>query len=95
MLLQTNISADDCQFNNLRGDRESGRIPASAGWSGFRVGSAAMTYAGFAMMAVGLVIYLAAFAQGAGPTMGDRPLQATLFTVATGLLIVGLLLVVG
>ena len=53
-----------------------------------------MTYFGFALMAVGLVIYLAAFAQGAGPTMGDRPLQATLFTVATGLLIVGLLLVV-
>ena len=53
-----------------------------------------MTYPGFALMAIGLIIYLLAFAQGAGPTMGDRPLQATLFTVATALLIVGLLLVI-
>jgi hypothetical protein len=53
-----------------------------------------MTYIGFGLMAVGLVVYLAAFAQGAGPTMGDRPLQATLFTVATALLIVGLLLAI-
>jgi hypothetical protein len=53
-----------------------------------------MTYAGFAMMAAGLVLYLAAFAQGAGPTMGDRPLQATLFTVATILLVGGVLLVI-
>jgi hypothetical protein len=53
-----------------------------------------LTYTGFALMAVGLIIYLLAFAQGAGPTMGDRPLQATLFTVATALLIVGLLLVI-
>jgi len=53
-----------------------------------------MTYVGFGLMAVGLVTYLAAFAQGAGPTMGDRPLQATLFTVATVLLTVGLLLII-
>ena len=52
-----------------------------------------MTYAGFAMMAAGLVLYLAAFAQGAGPTMGDRPLQASLFSAATALLILGVLLV--
>jgi len=53
-----------------------------------------MTYPGFALMAVGLIIYLLAFAQGAGPTMGDRPLQATFFTLATILLVVGLLLVI-
>jgi hypothetical protein len=46
------------------------------------------------MMAVGLVVYLAAFAQGAGPTMGDRPLQASLFTIATVLLIGGVLMAI-
>ncbi len=46
------------------------------------------------MMTVGLVVYLAAFAQGAGPTMGDRPLQASLFTIATILLIGGVLLAI-
>ncbi len=45
-------------------------------------------------MATGLVVYLAAFAQGPGPTMGDRPLQATLFTLATILLVAGLLLLI-
>ena len=65
-----------------------------AGRSGFPFRTATMTYIGFGLMAVGLVVYLAAFAQGAGPTMGDRPLQATLFTVATALLIVGLLLAI-
>ena len=53
-----------------------------------------MTYAGFGLLAVGFLIYLAAFAQGPGPTMGDRPLQATLFTLATLLLVAGLLLIV-
>ena len=92
---QTSILANECQFNNRRAYRAgSPRILASAGRSGCRFGSAAMTYAGFALMAVGLVVYLAAFAQGAGPTMGDRPLQATLFTVATVLLAAGLLIVV-
>jgi hypothetical protein len=50
--------------------------------------------AGWFMMGVGLVLYLAAFAQGPGPTMGDRPLQATLFTLATLLLVGGFILVV-
>ena len=36
--------------------------------------------------------YLGAFAMGPGPTMGDDPKQATLFTVATALLIGGLVL---
>jgi hypothetical protein len=52
-----------------------------------------MTLAGWVMMAAGLVLYLAAFAQGPGPTMGDRPLRATLFTLATLLLIGGFALV--
>jgi len=53
-----------------------------------------MAIAGIAIMATGLVVYLAAFAQGPGPTMGDRPLQATLFTLATILLVAGLLLLI-
>ena len=52
-----------------------------------------MTVAGWLLMALGLVVYLAAFAQGPGPTMADRPLQASLFTVATGLMITGFVLV--
>jgi hypothetical protein len=53
-----------------------------------------MTVLGWVMMAVGLVAYLAAFALGAGPTMGDRPLQASLFTLATVLMIGGFLVLV-
>jgi len=52
-----------------------------------------MTIAGWVIMAAGLVFYLLAFAQGPGPAMGDRPLQATLFTLATALLIGGFVLV--
>ena len=52
-----------------------------------------MTPVGWAMMALGLLTYLAAFAQGPGPTMGDRPLQASLFTLATFLLIAGFVFV--
>jgi len=52
-----------------------------------------MTIAGWAMMAIGLLVYLAAFAQGPGPTMGDRPLQASLFTLATVLMIAGFVFV--
>jgi len=53
-----------------------------------------MTVFGWVMMAVGLVAYLAAFALGAGPTMGDRPLQASLYTLATVLMIGGFLVLV-
>ena len=52
-----------------------------------------MTVAGWVLMALGLVAYLGAFAKGAGPTMGDDPLQATLFTLATVLLITGFVFV--
>jgi hypothetical protein len=53
-----------------------------------------MTIVAWAMMALGLVAYLAAFALGAGPTMGDRPLQASLFSGATLLMIAGFLILV-
>jgi len=53
-----------------------------------------MTLAGWVLMAVGLLLYLCAFAQGPGPTMGDRPLQASLFTLATVCLITGFILLV-
>ena len=46
------------------------------------------------MLAIGLVLYLAAFAQGSGPTMGDSTLQATLFSLATLLMIAGFVFVV-
>ena len=52
-----------------------------------------MTIAGWVLIAVGLIAYLAAFAKGAGPTMGDDPLQASLFTLATLLMIAGFVLV--
>ncbi len=45
------------------------------------------------MLVAGLIVYLAAFAQGPGPTMGDRPLQASLFTAATVLLVLGFVFV--
>ena len=53
-----------------------------------------MTIAGWALMVTGLIAYLAAFARGAGPTMGDDTLQASLFTLATILMITGFVLLV-
>jgi hypothetical protein len=53
-----------------------------------------MSIAGGVMMLVGLLLYLAAFAQGPGPTMGDNPVQASLFSLATVLLIGGFVLLV-
>lgn len=52
-----------------------------------------MTLLGWVMMAVGIVVYLLAFAKGPGPTMGDDPVQASLFTLATVLLIGGFVVV--
>jgi hypothetical protein len=52
-----------------------------------------MTIAGWALLVLGLVVYVLAFAQGPGPTMGDRPLQASLFTLATILMILGFVFV--
>jgi hypothetical protein len=53
-----------------------------------------MTIAGFAMLIIGIICYLAAFARGPGPTMGDDTLQASLFTLATILLFGGFILLV-
>jgi hypothetical protein len=53
-----------------------------------------MIILGWAMMAIGLISYLGAFALGAGPTMGDKPLQASLFTLATILMIGGFFVLV-
>ena len=53
-----------------------------------------MTIVGWIMLAAGLVSYLLAFARGPGPTMGDDTVQASLFTVATILLIGGFLVLV-
>jgi hypothetical protein len=53
-----------------------------------------MVFIGWGMMALGLVAYLGAFALGAGPTMGDKPLQASLFTLATVLMIGGFFVLV-
>jgi hypothetical protein len=49
---------------------------------------------GLSLMGIGIIVYLLAFAKGPGPTMGDDPVQATLFTVATILLIGGFVLAV-
>jgi hypothetical protein len=53
-----------------------------------------VTIVAWVLLAVGLVLYLLAFAQGAGPTMGDQPLQASLFTLATVSLILGFVFLV-
>ena len=53
-----------------------------------------MSTAGAVMMVVGILVYLAAFAQGPGPTMGDKPFQASLFTLASILLITGFVFLV-
>jgi hypothetical protein len=53
-----------------------------------------MVVAGWVMIAVGFIAYLIAFGLGAGPTMGDRPAQASLFTLATLLMIGGFLILV-
>ena len=53
-----------------------------------------MTIAGWVLMAIGLLAYLAAFARGAGPTMADDTFQASLFTAATILMITGFVLLV-
>jgi hypothetical protein len=49
--------------------------------------------AGWVLIALGFVVYLAAFARGAGPTMGDDPIQATFFTLATIFMITGFVFV--
>jgi hypothetical protein len=52
-----------------------------------------MLIAGWVMMVVGLVVYIVAFGMGAGPTMGDKPLQASAFSIGTILMILGFIFV--
>ena len=52
-----------------------------------------MLIAGWVMMAVGLVVYILAFGMGAGPPMGDKPLQASAVSLGTILMIVGFIFV--
>ncbi len=53
-----------------------------------------MTTAGFVLLFLGIIAYLAAFGRGAGPTMGDDTIQASLFTIATILMITGFVFLV-
>lgn len=46
------------------------------------------------MVVIGLGLYLGAFAQGPGPSMSDRPLQAWMFFGATALIVSAFLLLV-
>lgn len=53
-----------------------------------------MPILGWGLLGLGILLYLWAFAQGPGPTMGDSTLQASLFTLATVALIAGFLVLV-
>lgn len=46
------------------------------------------------LLAVGFGLYLGAFAQGPGPSMSDRPLQAWMFFGATASMVAGFLVLV-
>ena len=46
------------------------------------------------LLVLGFVLYLGAFAQGPGPSMSDRPLQAWMFFGATACMVTGFLLLV-
>ncbi len=50
--------------------------------------------AAIVLMAIGFLLYLGAFAQGPGPSMSDRPLQAWMFFGATACMVTGFLLLV-
>jgi hypothetical protein len=50
--------------------------------------------AAIVMIAIGFALYLGAFAQGPGPSMSDRPLQAWMFFGATALIVSAFLLLV-
>jgi len=46
------------------------------------------------LLVLGFALYLGAFAQGPGPSMSDRPLQAWMFFAATGCMVAGFLILV-
>ncbi len=48
----------------------------------------------FVLVGIGFGLYLGAFAQGPGPSMSDKPLQASMFFGATACMVTGFLLLV-
>ena len=46
------------------------------------------------LLALGFALYLGAFAQGPGPSMADKPLQAWMFFGASASMVTGFLLIV-
>ena len=46
------------------------------------------------LLVLGFGLYLGAFAQGPGPSMSDRPLQAWMFFAATACMVTGFLILV-
>ena len=46
------------------------------------------------LLVIGFGLYLGAFAQGPGPSMADRPLQAWMFFAATVSMVAGFLVLV-
>ncbi len=53
-----------------------------------------MLIAAIVLLVVGFGLYLGAFAQGPGPSMSDKPLQAWMFFGATAFVVTGFLLLV-
>ncbi len=53
-----------------------------------------MLIAAITLLALGFGLYLGAFAQGPGPSMADKPIQAWMFFGATSLMVTGFLLLV-
>ncbi len=49
---------------------------------------------GWVLIGIGFTLYLAAFSQGPGPSMSDKPLQAWMFFGATACMVTGFLLLV-
>jgi len=50
--------------------------------------------AAIVLLALGFALYLGAFAQGPGPSMSDRPIQAWMFFGATACMVTGFLMLV-
>lgn len=46
------------------------------------------------LLTIGFGLYLGAFAQGPGPSMSDKPIQAWMFFGATACMVTGFLLLV-
>ena len=57
-------------------------------------GVSGVLIAAIVLLVLGFALYLGAFAQGPGPSMSDRPLQAWMFFGATGCMVAGFLLLV-